>query len=81
MFNGSETEKAAEQGESEGLESDNDFQPLSAREEKDLEILMQQSEDAISNAEAFAEKLARDLSMLDGVRFIDRYTNTKCRPP
>jgi len=46
---------------------DDDYQALSEREEKDLERLLAQSEDALSNAEKFMEQLTRDLSILDGV--------------
>jgi hypothetical protein len=40
---------------------------LTDREEQDLEKLMSQCEFGISNAEAFMENLAKDLSILDGV--------------
>ena len=49
---------------------DDDYQALSEREEKDLERLLAQSEDALSNAEKFMEQLTRDLSILDGVSSI-----------
>ena len=44
-----------------------DYQELSAREESDLEHMMTQTNNAISNIEAFTEQLSRDLSVLDGV--------------
>lgn len=44
-----------------------DYQALTDKEEKDLEQLMTQCGSAVSNAEAFMETLARDLSILDGV--------------
>ena len=44
-----------------------DYQELTTREESDLERMMSQTENAISNIEAFAESLSRDLSLLDGV--------------
>lgn len=46
-----------------------EYQELNAREEQDIEIMMEGCECAISNAEAFAEKLSRELQVLDGVRF------------
>ena len=47
-----------------------DYQALSKREEEDLETLMSGCDAAISNAEVFAEKLSKQLSVLDGVRKI-----------
>ncbi|XP_008305397.1 exocyst complex component 1 isoform X6 [Cynoglossus semilaevis] len=43
-----------------------DYQELSAREEQDIEGMMVSCEYAISNAEAFAEKLSKELQVLDG---------------
>uniref|UniRef100_A0A3B1IL45 Exocyst complex component 1 n=1 Tax=Astyanax mexicanus TaxID=7994 RepID=A0A3B1IL45_ASTMX len=43
-----------------------DYQELNAREEQDIENMMEVCECAISNAEAFAEKLSRELQVLDG---------------
>ncbi|XP_056271152.1 exocyst complex component 1 isoform X1 [Pseudoliparis swirei] len=43
-----------------------DYQELSAREEQDIEGMMEMCEDAVSNAEAFAEQLSRELQVLDG---------------
>ncbi|XP_041114255.1 exocyst complex component 1-like isoform X1 [Polyodon spathula] len=43
-----------------------DYQELNTREEQDIEIMMEGCEYAISNAEAFAEKLSRELQVLDG---------------
>ncbi|XP_071489037.1 exocyst complex component 1-like [Diadema antillarum] len=43
-----------------------DYQALSTREEADLERMMDECEFAIGNAEAFIERLANDLSVLDG---------------
>uniref|UniRef100_A0A5F7Z9M8 Exocyst complex component 1 n=1 Tax=Macaca mulatta TaxID=9544 RepID=A0A5F7Z9M8_MACMU len=43
-----------------------EYQELNAREEQDIEIMMEGCEYAISNAEAFAEKLSRELQVLDG---------------
>ncbi|KAG9331892.1 hypothetical protein JZ751_016630 [Albula glossodonta] len=42
------------------------WKELSAREEQDIEGMMEVCEYAISNAEAFAEKLSRELQVLDG---------------
>lgn len=44
-----------------------DYQELTQQEEKDLEYMISQTEDAISNIEAFTEQLSKDLSSLDGV--------------
>ncbi|XP_075895707.1 exocyst complex component 1 isoform X3 [Nelusetta ayraudi] len=43
-----------------------DYQELSTREEQDIEGMMEMCEFAISNAEAFAEQLSRELQVLDG---------------
>uniref|UniRef100_A0A8B9JXR2 Exocyst complex component 1 n=1 Tax=Astyanax mexicanus TaxID=7994 RepID=A0A8B9JXR2_ASTMX len=43
-----------------------DYQELNAREEQDIDNMMEVCECAISNAEAFAEKLSRELQVLDG---------------
>ncbi|XP_014665002.1 PREDICTED: exocyst complex component 1-like [Priapulus caudatus] len=43
-----------------------EYQALSAKEELDLEKLMGEANTSISNAEQFAEELAKDLSVLDG---------------
>ncbi|XP_058611215.1 exocyst complex component 1 isoform X2 [Onychostoma macrolepis] len=43
-----------------------DYQELNTREEQDIESMMEVCEYAISNAEAFAEKLSRELHVLDG---------------
>ncbi|TSN30197.1 Exocyst complex component 1 [Bagarius yarrelli] len=43
-----------------------DYQELNPREEQDIENMMEVCEYAISNAEAFAEKLSRELQVLDG---------------
>ncbi|XP_048386197.1 exocyst complex component 1 isoform X4 [Stegostoma tigrinum] len=47
-------------------ESLDEYQELNTREEQDIEIMMDGCEYAISNAEAFAEKLSRELQVLDG---------------
>ncbi|XP_067891169.1 exocyst complex component 1 isoform X2 [Heterodontus francisci] len=47
-------------------ESLDEYQELNAREEQDIEIMMDGCEYAVSNAEAFAEKLSRELQVLDG---------------
>ncbi|XP_063057424.1 exocyst complex component 1 isoform X1 [Engraulis encrasicolus] len=51
-----------------GVDEDalDDYQELSTREEQDIEAMMEQCEYAISNAEAFAEKLSKELGVLDG---------------
>nr|CAD7442489.1 unnamed protein product [Timema bartmani] len=53
-------------GSVEAVEAE-EYLALSEREEQDLEKLMSQCELGISNAEAFMEILAKDLSVLDGV--------------
>lgn len=53
-------------------EAVDEYQELNAREEQDIEIMMEGCEYAISNAEAFAERLSRELQVLDGV-------NISCR--
>ncbi|XP_014120364.1 exocyst complex component 1 isoform X1 [Zonotrichia albicollis] len=47
-------------------EAVDEYQELNAREEQDIEIMMEGCEYAIANAEAFAEKLSRELQVLDG---------------
>uniref|UniRef100_UPI00358E4489 exocyst complex component 1-like n=1 Tax=Myxine glutinosa TaxID=7769 RepID=UPI00358E4489 len=47
-------------------EPQEDYQELSTREETDVECLMEECDSAIANAEAFAEKLSRELQVLDG---------------
>lgn len=58
-----------------------EYQELNAREEQDIEIMMEGCEYAISNAEAFAEKLSRELQVLDGVNIssnIQRVSMLNC---
>ncbi|XP_075052028.1 exocyst complex component 1 isoform X2 [Mixophyes fleayi] len=43
-----------------------EYQELNAREKQDIEFMMEGCKYAISNAEAFAEKLSRELQVLDG---------------
>ncbi|XP_042633629.1 exocyst complex component 1-like isoform X1 [Cyprinus carpio] len=43
-----------------------DYQELNSHDEQDIESMMEVCEYAISNAEAFAEKLSRELQVLDG---------------
>uniref|UniRef100_A0A8C5LXY6 Exocyst complex component 1 n=1 Tax=Leptobrachium leishanense TaxID=445787 RepID=A0A8C5LXY6_9ANUR len=43
-----------------------EYQELNTRDKQDIEIMMEGCEYAISNAEAFAEKLSRELQVLDG---------------
>lgn len=57
-------------GNMDGGIGDEDYQALTDREEKDLERLLSQSDNALSNAEKFMEQLAKDLSLLDGACFI-----------
>lgn len=54
-------------GQMDGNIDEEDYQALTDREEKDLERLLSQSNNALSNAEKFMEQLAKDLSLLDGV--------------
>uniref|UniRef100_A0A8C9S6E4 Exocyst complex component 1 n=1 Tax=Scleropages formosus TaxID=113540 RepID=A0A8C9S6E4_SCLFO len=64
-------EESVPSGESQsvtGADEDtlDDYQELNAREEQDIESMMEVCEYAISNAEAFAEKLSSELQVLDG---------------
>ncbi|XP_010140623.1 PREDICTED: exocyst complex component 1 [Buceros rhinoceros silvestris] len=64
-------EESVPSGESQSVtggdeEAVDEYQELNAREEQDIEIMMEGCEYAISNAEAFAEKLSRELQVLDG---------------
>ncbi|XP_075716016.1 exocyst complex component 1 isoform X3 [Rhinoderma darwinii] len=49
-----------------GEEEAAEYQELNPREKQDIEFMMEGCEYAISNAEAFAEKLSRELQVLDG---------------
>nr|CAD7576460.1 unnamed protein product [Timema californicum] len=66
-----ELEVVATPGSVEAVEAE-EYLALSEREEQDLEKLMSQCDLGISNAEAFMEILAKDLSVLDGVTAIKR---------
>lgn len=58
---------SGEGGVSEDVDEDAaDYRTLTEKEQADLEKMVSQYEFAISNAEAFMEVLARDLSILDG---------------
>jgi hypothetical protein len=46
---------------------EDDYQALTDREEKDLERLLLQFNNVLSNAENCMEQFAKDLSLLDGV--------------
>eukprot|EP00062_Callorhinchus_milii_P008303 gi/632950845/ref/XP_007890959.1/ PREDICTED: exocyst complex component 1 isoform X4 [Callorhinchus milii] len=65
------TEESVPSGENQSVaggdeESLDEYQELNAKEEQDIEIMMDGCEYAISNAEAFAEKLSSELQVLDG---------------
>ncbi|KAG8504936.1 Exocyst complex component 1 [Galemys pyrenaicus] len=65
------TEESVPSGENQSVtggdeEAVDEYQELNAREEQDIEIMMEGYEYAISNAEAFAERLSRELQVLDG---------------
>ncbi|XP_063242626.1 exocyst complex component 1 [Bacillus rossius redtenbacheri] len=60
-----EIEVAATPGAVDAVETE-EYLALNEREEQDLERLMSQCELGVSNAEAFMEILAKDLSVLDG---------------
>ncbi|XP_036874609.2 exocyst complex component 1 isoform X9 [Manis javanica] len=65
------TEESVPSGENQSVtggdeEVVDEYQELNAREEQDIEIMMEGCEYAISNAEAFAERLSRELQVLDG---------------
>ncbi|KAJ3600082.1 hypothetical protein NHX12_034034 [Muraenolepis orangiensis] len=64
-------EESAPRGEAQSVaggdeDALDDYQELNAREEQDIEGMMEVCNYAISNAEAFAEKLSRELQVLDG---------------
>lgn len=69
LFVGSESVPSGESQSVAGGDEDalDDYQELSTREEQDIESMMEMCEYAISNAEAFAEQLSRELQVLDGV--------------
>lgn len=48
--------------------AEEDYQALTDKEEKDLERLLSQSDNALGNAEKFMEQLSKELSLLDGVK-------------
>ncbi|XP_030881245.1 exocyst complex component 1 isoform X1 [Leptonychotes weddellii] len=65
------TEESVPSGENQSVTGGDEevvdvYQELNAREEQDIEIMMEGCECAISNAEAFAERLSRELQVLDG---------------
>lgn len=53
--------------------NDDDYQALTEKEENDLEYLLAQTDNALSDAEKFMEQLAKDLSLLDGVLLYNRH--------
>ncbi|KAG7263226.1 hypothetical protein CRUP_036232 [Coryphaenoides rupestris] len=64
-------EESAPRGEAQSVaggdeDALDDYQELNTREEQDIESMMEVCECAISNAEGFAEKLSRELQVLDG---------------
>ncbi|KAK7889599.1 hypothetical protein WMY93_025159 [Mugilogobius chulae] len=64
-------EESVPSGESQSVaggdeDSLDEYQELSAREEQDIDGMMEMCEYAISNAEAFAEQLSKELQVLDG---------------
>ncbi|XP_078371204.1 exocyst complex component 1-like isoform X1 [Oculina patagonica] len=65
VIHGGESSRVQLQHTDEGAEGE-DYQELTQREENDLEIMISQTENAISNIEAFTEQLSKDLSVLDG---------------
>lgn len=52
-------------GEGGGADGD-EWKGVSEKEQSDLELLMSQCSDAITNAEAFIQELSKELSVLDG---------------
>ena len=69
----------AEQHE-EDIQVAEDYQALSSKEEADLKKMMGKCEYAIGNAEAFVERLANDLSVLDGVSIFINFKLIKNDP-
>ena len=69
-------EKAGQSTEEAAAVVESDYQAISTKEEADLSSLMSECSYAISDAEAFTEKLSKDLSVLDGVK-IPEYIASK----
>lgn len=69
FFTGLESVPSGESQSVAGGDEDalDEYQELSAREEQDIESMMETCEYAISNADAFTEQLSRELQVLDGV--------------
>lgn len=69
FLNGLESVPSGESQSVAGGDEDalDEYQELNTREEQDIESMMETCEYAISNAEAFAEQLSRELQVLDGV--------------
>lgn len=80
LFVGSESVPSGESQSVAGGDEDalDDYQELSTREEQDIESMMDMCEFAISNAEAFAEKLSSELQVLDGVSGATSGTQEGC---
>lgn len=69
--NGSNSEKAT-MADLEANQSDDFYQALTSREESDLEkLLALETENTINNAEAFTEKLSKELSSMDSSNIHD----------
>jgi len=58
--------KAREEDEEGGRRGEEDYEPVSTREAADFMAMMEKCEHAVTNADVFAEDLARELSVLDG---------------
>ncbi|KAI2802780.1 hypothetical protein RDWZM_001067 [Blomia tropicalis] len=72
MDDQSMTEKLSNNDDGEWNSTDESYQALTSREEADLERLLElEVENTINNAEAFTEKLSRDLSSMDSCNIQD----------
>ena len=65
-----EVDRSVQQAEDMAKAAEWEYQALTEKEGDDLETLMGQVENAIGDAEAFAEQLSKDLSVLDGANVL-----------
>nr|XP_039251957.1 exocyst complex component 1-like isoform X3 [Styela clava] len=64
---GSESQRTSGSGPgTDGFPTEENYQVLTSKEETDLERMLSECENAISDAEAFASNMSKDLSVLDG---------------
>ena len=65
-----DVDRSVQQAEDLAKTADWEYQALTEKESDDLENLMSQVENAIGDAEAFADQLSKDLSVLDGANVL-----------